>query len=177
MRARNLLMLLAVAVVALGVVRSSPADIPAGVDYHAVYDASGWHTVIDKYGYGNPIWETETDLFVYNIRVEEWIKLFWVEVDYLGDPPAPPPDIGVTAPGSTVTPLGVTAGAQSLTWLFMIIPQPDSETVHFPDASFRNLEGIDRIEVGAYCNVPEPATIGLLASSGLMLVLLRRRKA
>ena len=178
LRARCQMLLLALVLMTLATT-AGLADIPGGVDYQAKWDVDGWTILQNKYTYGAPTWGGANDgIDVPNQRYEPWIKWFWVEVDYV-NLPAVLPNLQVFATDSTVYPQGVTVYGRNVTWLWKIIPQPYSEQVIFPDASFHDLVDIMSVEVASLCApVPEPGSLlalggGLLSLAGMAL---RRRR-
>ena len=167
-------------------------DIPANVDYHAIWDgnagAGAWNIPKNMYGFDDPVWQADhKNLLVDNQEFPDWIKHIWVEVEWISmlGMPAVPPDIRLGVAGSVVTfPPVPTASGMGWTWHWTVDPQPPCEFIQFPDTGYWHLgqivneqepyyAGVDIVEIGTLC-IPEPVTICLLGLGGLLL---RRRKS
>lgn len=156
------------------------ADIPENVDFHAEQTTAGmgnWVILKNILEYDDPHWQDivpRTELYVDNLLVPDLYKDVWFEAEYSGQVPDPLPELLIFDPAQGVTPFEPVVDGTHVTWHWLIYPQPGHEIIRFPDQSFYDLEGLDKIEVGTYCFIPEPATVSLLALGGLAMAKRRR---
>lgn len=171
------------------------ADIPRGVDFHAIWNRPAeqagptWTVLENERGFDSPYWmEDHLRVFVDNEYIPEWTKLVWVEVEWMCVRILPPeaPDLQLMVGQVVMLPASVTPTASGMgwTWKWEIFPQPENEIIRFPDDSYWHLGqpwnpdlpyymGVSSVEIGTLC-VPEPVTAALLGIGGV--VLLRRRR-
>lgn len=177
-----------------GLCVSATADIPAGVDYHAVYDKTDftWSTLRDLYGYGLPEWEVEyLRVYIPNEEVPAWWKDIWVESVYVGGVPGvfQPFTINSIDPYTglpvffeqTVRYEGTTTYK---TWHWRLSEQCAYEYLVFQNVNVFNKwynytePYLVSIEIGTKCTViPEPSSMLALASGlGALGAMIRRRR-
>jgi hypothetical protein len=157
------------------------------LQFHAIYDEppdpgglsnQGGSFTIEKneLGYDPPRWLTGETLHVDNQQFLENKKDLWLEIDYkAGFRPAVAPNVIVsTGDPTTITSFAPVAGADDWTYHWLIVPQPRSEVIQFPNVLPFLLQGnIERFEIGTNCMLlPEPA---VLSAMTVLLVVRRRR--
>jgi hypothetical protein len=150
-------------------VNCSLADITEPVDYHIAWtnSAGPWVVIKNDLGYGNPIWTNgNSEVWIDNIETPDYDKTVWLEVDYVSQTYFPTNPIILSSQlGAIISSPTITTNSASLTWMWTIDPQPAWEMIAFPDASYINLTGINRIDIATRC-IPEPSTM-VLVSLGL----------
>ncbi len=171
------------------------ADIPDYVDFHATWSgqagAGSWDISKNRYSFDEPVWNADHKTLVVDNQAADLIKHVWLEVDWISmyNLPSQAPAVTISAPGGgEIIPLVPVLNADGLgwTWHWTINPQPESETMVFPDTGYWHLGqtsgeelpyymGVSSVEIGTYC-VPEPCSILMMFGGAAAAGRLRRRK-
>jgi hypothetical protein len=156
--------------------------------------ANVWRVIGDNAGWGEPIWNPEQGdseaLRVPNLAAEDMQKHVYLLVDYYGrgydDSSAPDIKLRVDNPDNpgvldwivldpTAKDYSDDGGQILYTWI--LDHQPSFEDILFPDSTYRMLGtgDVKDFNIATEC-VPEPMSLGLLASGALLLLSRRRRR-
>lgn len=133
--------------------------------------------VAGQANYGQPMWITGLEVEIPNERIEEMHKEVYLLVDYKDRVAGRFENILLKDDnGNMLVPTSVSSpddGQLLFTWVLDY--QPQFETIIFPNNAYRLLDDyVKDWDVATIC-VPEPATMGLLALGGLVVVLRRKR--
>ena len=179
-----------------GAVLADPYSIPDQAQYHAKYQEVGgvspgvWEvlkTFLDDDGQplGAPIWNivgdpARADLEIPNESRSHLVKNVYLLLTYDTDNwNEQAPNLTISAPGLTQDPIlvfsDVSLGTGQAFYHWRLIPQPDSETIHWPDLEGYDLtNGLECIEVGSWC-IPTPGGVVLIGLASVPLACRRKR--
>jgi len=166
------------------------ADIPTDIVdqywvWFPVFDDGGvpgqWVNYVNNLGVPAPVWLNDgTQLGIYNVSQENYIKNIWIEAKFV----TPQTEI---APITVYDPFQVayqpvdswiSQNGQIVTWQYQLPWQPCAELISFGTSDFYNLNGIELVELGTQCvPVPEPSSL-LMLGGGLAMLgnYLRKRR-